>query len=183
MGERFMLYRLSEVDAGLQARRALSHAGREKKMRQEIADSVAALIDSQNTGSRDNDEAETTRLVAARDARCPSTLSRRTRQLQPRDRTRPGSESTHTLIVALSLMLGGLDSIGVPRETAWRVLTKVGLDSIPALRLDIMRTLHDYGRQLRHERPRPSCPPPSYYDPSRLRRPCRSRPARVRTPR
>ena len=36
MGERFVLFRLPEVDASEQARRALAHAGREKEMRQEI---------------------------------------------------------------------------------------------------------------------------------------------------
>jgi hypothetical protein len=148
MGERFMLYRLPDVDADLQSRRALSHAGKEKAMRREIAESVATLIAGQKTGSRENDEAETTQLVAL------ATLVVRARSAVERDNYSreielvPGSEAPTRLIVALSLLLGGLDSIGVTREAAWRVLTKVGLDSIPALRLDVMQTLHGYGGQL-----------------------------------
>ena len=38
MGERFVLFRLPSVDADKQARRALSHAGRERKMRTELAE-------------------------------------------------------------------------------------------------------------------------------------------------
>lgn len=148
MGERFMLYRLPDVDVDLQSRRALSHAGKERKMRREIADSVAALIAGQRPTSRDNDPAETTQLVAL------ATLVVRARSAVERDNYSreielvPGSEAPTRLIVALSLLLGGLDSIGVPRTDAWRVLTKVGLDSIPALRLSIMETLYAYEGQL-----------------------------------
>jgi len=148
MGERFMLYRLPDVDADLQARRALSHAGKEKKMRREIADAVTALIESQRKTEADLEEAETDRLIAL------ATLVVRARSAVERDNYSreielvPGSEAPTRLPVALSLLLGGMHSIGVPKADAWRVLTKVGLDSIPALRLEIMLTLQRAGAEL-----------------------------------
>ncbi len=148
MGERFMLYRLPDVDANLQARRALSHAGKEKKMRREISDAVCALIAAQRRETPDLEPAEEEHLIAL------STLVVRARSAVERDNyTReielvPGSEAPTRLTVALSLLLGGLHAIGVPKPEAWRVLSKVGLDSIPALRLDIMRTLDAAGAEL-----------------------------------
>jgi hypothetical protein len=60
MGERFMLYRLPEVDPNIQARRALSHAGHEKQMRRELADAVKTLLENPADRRRDLDEDETT---------------------------------------------------------------------------------------------------------------------------
>jgi energy-coupling factor transporter ATP-binding protein EcfA2 len=147
MGERFMLYRLPDVDANLQARQALAHAGQERKMRRELSDAVANLIDNQQI-SREIDEAETDQLIAL------STLVVRARSAVERDNYSreielvPGSEAPTRLTVALKLLLGGLASIGVEKQEAWRVLTKVGLDSVPALRLAIMQTLHQAGGKL-----------------------------------
>lgn len=148
MGERFMLYRLPDVDANLQARRALSHAGKEKRMRTEISEAVNNLLTTQRTHVQDLDNNETDHLIAL------TTLVVRARSSVERDNyTReielvPGSEAPTRLAVALSLLRGGLEAIGLPKADAWRVLTKVGLDSIPALRADILRTLHDAGSQL-----------------------------------
>jgi hypothetical protein len=44
----------------------------------------------------------------------------------------------------LKRLLTGMYAIGMDKQSAWRVLTKVGLDSIPALRFAIMETLAEY---------------------------------------
>lgn len=148
MGERFMLFRLPTVDADTQARRALSHAGKEKRMRKELADSVAAILGSQTAVAAELDEDEITQLVAL------GTLVVRARSAVERDNyTReielvPGSEAPTRFTIMLKRLLTGMYAIGMNRADAWRVLTKVGLDSIPALRLSIMAALADYDGKL-----------------------------------
>jgi energy-coupling factor transporter ATP-binding protein EcfA2 len=144
MGERFMLFRLPNVDADTQARRALSHAGKEKRMRKELSDSVAAVLDDQAMLAREPDEDEIDQLVAL------GTLVVRARSAVERDNyTReielvPGSEAPTRFTIMLKRLLTGMYAIGMDRPAAWRVLAKVGLDSIPALRLSIMAALADY---------------------------------------
>jgi energy-coupling factor transporter ATP-binding protein EcfA2 len=141
MGERFVLYRLPEVDPDTQARRALSHAGQETRMRKELAAAVQALLESAGSTPRITDEAERTRLVGL------ATLAVRARSAVERDNYSreielvPGPEAPTRLIVVLDRMLAGLDVIGVSRTDAWKVITKLALDSVPALRLAILNTL------------------------------------------
>lgn len=148
MGERFMLFRLPTVDADIQARRALSHAGKEKRMRKELADSVSAVLHDQAMVAHELDEDEVTQLVAL------GTLVVRARSAVERDNyTReielvPGSEAPTRFTIMLKRLLTGMYAIGMDRPSAWRVLAKVALDSIPALRLSIMAALADYDGQL-----------------------------------
>ncbi len=148
MGERFMLFRLPNVDADTQARRALSHSGQEKRMRKELANSVAGVIDDQGMIAREPDEDEIDQLIAL------GTLVVRARSAVERDNyTReielvPGSDAPTRFPIMLKRLLTGMYAIGMNRSDAWRVLAKVGLDSIPALRLSIMAALADYDGQL-----------------------------------
>src|SRR5262245_46817312 len=64
MGERFVLYRLPSVDEDEQARRALAHAGRERAMRQQLAEATARLFAARAETPRDRTEQETKGLVA-----------------------------------------------------------------------------------------------------------------------
>jgi energy-coupling factor transporter ATP-binding protein EcfA2 len=144
MGERFMLFRLPTVDADTQARSALSHAGKERQMRKELADAVAGILASQTTTAVDLASDEVDRLVAL------GTLVVRARSAVERDNyTReielvPGSEAPTRYTIMLKRLLTGMYAIGMDKQSAWRVLTKVGLDSIPALRFAIMETLAEY---------------------------------------
>jgi hypothetical protein len=143
MGERFVLYRLPPVDPRIQARRALEHAGRETAMRQELAAAVSTLFATRpDRPPRALTEDETDRLVtlAALVVRCRSAVERDGYQ---RDiELVPEPEAPTRLVVVLSQLLAGLDAIGVPRTDAWHVVTKAGLDSVPALRLAVLRELH-----------------------------------------
>jgi len=48
----------------------------------------------------------------------------------------------------LERLLAGLDAIGLGRETAWQVVSKVALDSVPALRFAVIDALaHVDGEQ------------------------------------
>ncbi len=64
MGERFILFRLPEVDSDEQAKRALSHAGRESKMRTELAAVVARLFAQGLREPRELSGAEAAELVS-----------------------------------------------------------------------------------------------------------------------
>ncbi len=143
MGERFMLYRLPEVAPDDQARRALSHAGHEDQMRRELAGAVHALLDTAGRPPRQRTDQETDWLIGL------ATLVVRARSAVERDNYSreielvPGPEAPTRLIVALDRLLAGLDVIGCDREEARSVVAKVGLDSVPALRLAVLYALKD----------------------------------------
>lgn len=141
MGERFVLYRLPEVDPSTQARQALRHAGKERQMRKQLAAIVAELFTDAHTDPVPLSEAEITRLVSL------ATLVVKARSAVERDSYSreielvPGPEAPTRIITVLDRMLAGLDVIGVARADAWTVVTKLALDSIPALRLAIIYAL------------------------------------------
>ena len=140
MGERFTLYRLPEVDADLQAREALRHAGREKTMRADLAEAARSVL----AGAREPQERtdrETDRLIAL------ATFVVRARSAVERDgysrdiELVPGAEAPTRLVIVLARLLEGLDAIGCARPEALVVVTKAALDSIPALRRAVLSTL------------------------------------------
>src|SRR5207247_4679589 len=63
MGERFILYRLPDVDADTQAREALRHAGRERTMRAELAAAAREVLAGAGK-PRERTDKETDRLIA-----------------------------------------------------------------------------------------------------------------------
>jgi hypothetical protein len=63
MGERFLLFRLPEVDASEQARWALAHAGREEEMRRELASAVLGPFARGLTEPRELTDDDRERLV------------------------------------------------------------------------------------------------------------------------
>jgi DNA-binding transcriptional ArsR family regulator len=134
MGERFVLFRLPHVDAHEQAGRALEHAGAEQTMRAELGQAVATLFEHQSTERPERSEQDARRLVrlAALVVRCRSVVERDgyTREVE----LIPESEAPTRLVVVLDRLLGGLRTIGVEPDAAWRVVGTAALDSIPALR-------------------------------------------------
>jgi hypothetical protein len=140
MGERFTLYRLPSVDPDTQARQALRHAGREKTMRAELAVAARAVLADIGT-ARERTSEETDRLIAL------ATFVVRARSAVERDgHTRdielvPEPEAPTRLVIVLDRLLAGPDAIGCDREHALALVTKTALDSVPALRLAILRVL------------------------------------------
>jgi hypothetical protein len=146
MGERFVLFRLPNVDADEQAARALAHAGREAEMRSDLSGAVTELLLPGLPEPRPLDDAEQRRLISL------STLAVRCRSAVERDgysrevELIPEPEAPTRLTVVLERLLAGLDVIGTDRADAWRVVTSAALDSIPALRrsvLDLLATRDD----------------------------------------
>jgi hypothetical protein len=141
MGERFVLYRMPTLDPSEQGRRALAHAGREATMRRELHEAVGVFFEGDLHPPLPLSRVDENRLVSL------ATLAARCRSAVERDGYRrdvelvPEPEVPTRLSVGLSRVLGGLDAIGVVREEAWRVLTKVALDSIPAPRRAALNAL------------------------------------------
>jgi hypothetical protein len=143
MGERFLLYRMPEVDRHELTRSALGHARSGAKMRAEIAGAVRALLDGVDLDGEPAplDANETHQLIRMADytAKARSAVERdgHTREIQ----LIVGAEAPTRLAIGLLRLLGGMRAIGVPSATAWRTTVKVALDCIPAIRKKTLDSL------------------------------------------
>jgi putative DNA primase/helicase len=143
MGERFLLYRLPEIQGEEQGRRALENTGHEREMRQALASVVAGLLSTLEPPSAlpPLHPGDANRLVAL------AALAARARSAVERDsRTReidliPDPEAPARLAQALRRLYGGLLVIGLDADTAWGYVAKVGLDCMPKLRRGVFRVL------------------------------------------
>ncbi|MBZ5623508.1 MAG: hypothetical protein LAQ69_33020 [Acidobacteriia bacterium] len=141
MGERFIMFRLPAIDEDKVALRALQHQGAESEMRKELQAAVGALFRNIEFAASALDDAERARLVAL------ATLAVRCRSAVERDGyTReveliPEAEAPGRLALALARLLSGVSAIGANRMDAWRVVSKVALDCLPALRLRVIQAL------------------------------------------
>jgi hypothetical protein len=145
MGERFLLYRLPEIEPGRQATLALAHTGREAEMRAELGHAVAGVFATELGEPRRLDDAERERLIAlatfAVKARSPVERDGHTREIE----LVPESEAPARLAKVVEALLAGLDSLGVERWVAWRVAAKAALDCVPRLRRQAVEFLAVHG--------------------------------------
>jgi hypothetical protein len=119
-------------------------------MRAELAKSVAGLFASLEIPSELTplSDPETERLIATATfaTRCRSAVERdafQGREIQ----LVPGAESPTRVVKVLRQLLEGLTVIGVSRDRAWELVTKVALDSMPALRHKVLLSLLQDGIQ------------------------------------
>jgi hypothetical protein len=119
----------------------MSAFGHEEEMRAELGAAVRGLFVRPLAEVGPLDEAETERLIAL------SRLACRARSAVERDRVSreieliSPPEAPARLAKMLARLLGGMVGIGVPRETAWEVTAKVAMDSIPAIRRQLLDDL------------------------------------------
>jgi hypothetical protein len=136
MGERFLLFRLPELNADELAFRALSNPGKEKSMRTELAGAVASFFSALQIPETPPQLTATERdllmALSTLVVRCRSSVERDpyTREID----LVPDAEAPGRLARALSQLLRGLKVIGAPTELCLRIIHKVGLDCIPAVR-------------------------------------------------
>lgn len=136
MGERFLLYRLPDVDARKQARKALDVSGRESEMRRELRAAVDGLFVGLHLPEQPPalTEAEAERLVAL------ASLVARSRSAVERDGYSReielilDPEAPARIVKALRRLYGGLVVIGVERAEAMELVVKTGLDCLPKIR-------------------------------------------------
>jgi IclR helix-turn-helix domain len=55
----------------------------------------------------------------------------------------PGAEGPARLALTFERLLAGLDTLNCARELAWRIVRRVGLDCIPALRRRLLEHLNE----------------------------------------
>jgi hypothetical protein len=110
-------------------------------MRSELVDAVAGLFAAERPEPRllgDHERRELVGLAAlvAR-ARSPVERDRRTREVE----LVPGAEGPALLAVTLERLLAGLDALGCERERALEMIRRVALDSMPAIRRQLLEQL------------------------------------------
>jgi DNA-binding transcriptional ArsR family regulator len=116
-------------------------------MRSELAAAARQVLAAAGK-PRDLSDEETDRLIAL------ATFAVRARSAVERDgysreiELVSRAEAPTRLVIVLARLLEGLDAIGCERAEALRIVTKSALDSIPALRLAILRALQDAGDEL-----------------------------------
>lgn len=143
LGERFLFVRFRDAGTRDHARSALRHAGKETAMRRELDAAVtgffASLPPMKGVEPITSEETETLLDLCALVARCRSSVERNAygREIE----LIPGAESPTRLTVTCLRLFSGLVAIGTPREGAWRVVRRVALDSMPALRFRVIREL------------------------------------------
>jgi hypothetical protein len=134
MGDRFLLNRLAPVDKG-QFECALQHIGAvNEKMRAELGQAVARLFAGRKIEPRPISADEIKQLDGV------LSLIVRLRGAVERDRYSReieaiyGVEGTARIGLMLERLLAGLDTLGVDRATALKVVTTIAMDSVPPLR-------------------------------------------------
>jgi hypothetical protein len=146
LGERFCFYRIEEGDETKRAMRALANTGHEIEIRQELNTVVLQLFNglSLKDAFHPLPSYEMSKMVALAHfaTRCRSVVERDSysnREIQ----LIPGAESATRLVKVLAMLFRGLLIIGTNRERAWELITKVALDSMPALRRNVLTMMLD----------------------------------------
>lgn len=157
LGDRFLIVRLPEADDVHSGRFALSHAGHEPAMRKELADALSGVVASRDESklTRELTEAETRKLITL------VAYTRRARTGVERDHQNevlvlPVPEGQGRMILMFRRILGGCEAIGCSTEDAWKVVTRIAIDCVPAVRTKLLCRLMEL-------------PPSTEFEPRRLK--------------
>jgi hypothetical protein len=142
MGERFILYRLFVLDQRRIALAALRQDGRKKWMREELSRAVCGVFANgveKSTALTESDEEKAINL-AILVARARSAVMRSGRNREIEIVLEP--EAPTRITKALACLWAGADAIGLPHETGWDLVAKVGRDSVPRVRWQVLMALY-----------------------------------------
>src|SRR5262249_43737767 len=139
MGERFLLYRMPETSRQQLARRSLAHRGRELALRERIRATAGDFLDAfQGCGRLELPPSFTEPLVELTDvvtrARSGVSRDRYSREIEHL----PEPEAPTRLAKQLAQLAAALLAIGVGPSEAWRLVRKIGWDSVPAVRCTVL---------------------------------------------
>jgi hypothetical protein len=142
MGERFVLYRMPAVSRAQLAQRALARRGNELELRQLIRNTVADFLEQfQACGRLELPDDLTGPFVRLADiiTRARSGVARDsyTRELL----YLPEPEAPTRLVKQLAQLTAAAIAIGADETDAWRLARKVGWDSVPAVRCQVIEML------------------------------------------
>jgi hypothetical protein len=142
MGERFVLWRMPEVTRRDLARRSLARRGNEAELRERIRDTTADFLQRfRDCGRLELPDSFHEPLVVladvvtrARSGVAPDGYSRDLLYL-------PEPEAPGRLAKQLAQLAAAALAIGVPADEAWRLVRKIGWDSVPAVRCTVLAYL------------------------------------------
>jgi hypothetical protein len=142
MGERFVLCRLPEVSRREIARRSLARRGHEPELRNRIRATVGDFLEQfRDCGRLELPESFHEPLITLTD------IITRARSGVPRDGYSrellylPEPEAPTRLAKQLAQLGAALLTIGVDEAETWRLLRKIGWDSVPAVRCAVIDAL------------------------------------------
>jgi hypothetical protein len=146
-GERFLLYRMPDVPRSAITRRAMLRRAGEAELRERIRSTVAGFLEQFNgVGRLDLPERYTEPLVALADmvTRARSGVAR---DWQTRDMLYlPQPEAPTRFAKQVAQLMAAMLAIGVDADESWRLARKIGWDSVPAARYQVIGLLaHDGG--------------------------------------
>jgi hypothetical protein len=145
MGDRFVLIRAdSHTGRCLAGRRAIRNTGQEKAMRDEMADAVCGLIDGvEPSGAVDPTDDEVERILAAADV---ATLVRTGVETDYRGDVIGAHmpEMPTRFAKQLTQILRGGVAIGMDRGAALALAIRCAVDSVPPLRLALLRDVEQH---------------------------------------
>jgi hypothetical protein len=142
MGERFLLYRLPEVNRAEIARRSLARRGHEPELRQRIRSTAGDFLEQFRECGRLELPAhfvEPLVVLTNMVTRARSGIARDgyTRELL----YQPEPEAPTRLAKQLAQLAAAMLLIGVDEAETWRVVRKAGWDSVPAVRCAVVAVL------------------------------------------
>jgi hypothetical protein len=148
LGDRYMLQRLPPTAKrkNQPTRLALKRKHSARQVRETLGAVVQRAfvgVDARKPRELDDDETERLGDLADFVAVCRSAVERGGGDFEIE--LVPDSEGSARLALQLRGLLYGLDVLGVARQRAWQVVTRTALDSMPALRLRVIRTLASHG--------------------------------------
>jgi hypothetical protein len=163
MGDRFLLVRLdSKTGRDRSGRQALANSGDEKQMRVELAEAVAGVLAHVDTSVPATlAPHETDTLVGLADVvTMARTAVERDYKGDVTDAHAP--EMPTRFAKQLAMLLKGAVALGIDRDRALTLATRVAVDTMPPIRLDVLLDVLDnpdstaYAAHVRLDRPRTS---------------------------
>jgi hypothetical protein len=151
MGERFLLYRMPATSRPQLARRSLAHRGRERELRSRLRATVGDFLELfRQCGRLELPESFEEPLVELTDvvtrARSGVSRDRYSREIEHL----PEPEAPTRLTKQLAQLAAALLEIGVDASEAWRLVRKIGWDSVPAVRCTVLDCLARAGEPVTH---------------------------------
>jgi len=143
MGDRYLLCRIAPVEG--QFERALEHAGEAtERMRRELSKAVAKLFAERRCEPRPLSLEERGRIsrICSVVVRLRAAVERH--RYSSEIEVVHGAEGTGRLGLSLERLLAGLDTLGVDRDVALKVVETVAMDSTPPIR----RRAYEYLRRI-----------------------------------
>jgi hypothetical protein len=143
LGERFIFYRLTVKEPGAQGTRSIRNRRHENEMRTELGAAVTNVMGAIDPDyDRDLADDDIARLVGISDfvtwARTTVERDGYRREVE----VLPEREAPGRLARQLASYLIALEAVGADTPTAWRIIHKVGMDCLPALRRQVLEHLH-----------------------------------------